>query len=834
METLSVSKRRPAPLPGMPEAAGDAQCYHCGLPVPPGSDHRVTILGAAREMCCPGCRAVAQAIVDSGNEGYYRHRTRQARNVAERVPEFLRELEVFDHPAAQKGFVGTRPDGSREAWLILENITCAACVWLNERHLRAQPGVLEARVNYATQRAHVIWDPARIALSGILRSISEIGYFAHPYDPHRREALIERERRAHLKRLGIAGLFSMQVMMLAAALYIGEARGMEPAMRAFFRWISLLLTLPVFYSAQPFFAGAWRDLRLRRVSMDVPVVLGIAVAFLGSAHATLTGSGHVYYDSVTMFVFLLTATRYFELVARQRGIYQAEAVSRSVPAVATRRLAAGGTESVAVTELQAGDVLLVRPGETFPADGVITDGVTTVDESLLTGESRPLPRGVGDAVIAGSVNVEQPLSVRVTGTGLDTTLSRIGRLIERAQGEKPALAQAADRVAAVFVLVLLVFAAGVALYWSRVDPSLVLPATVAVLVITCPCALSLATPAALSVATQVMSRYGLVVTRGHALEALARADHFVFDKTGTLTEGRLTLEETRAGVRPNAPALLTIAGALEQHSEHPIARAIVSAAGSPLPAAQRVVNHPGQGIEGQVEGRSYCLGTADFVARRCGTRPQDAAAETAEQTALWLADERAVLATFLLRDHLRPGAAEAVGAIRATGSGASLFSGDQEGAVRAVARAAGITDAVSRMTPDAKLAGLRALQSAGRTVAMIGDGVNDAPVLSAATVSVAMGSGAHLAQAAGDILLLNSRLERLATGVRIARATQRVVRQNLAWAAAYNLVAIPAAASGTVSPWLAALGMSLSSVLVVANALRLHALGPDRRARTPE
>lgn len=781
-------------------------------------------------MCCPGCAAVARAIVDSGNEAYYRHRTDVARNASERVPEFLREAAVFDHPEAQRGFVTTRADDTREAWLILENITCAACVWLNERHLRAQPGVLEAQVNYTTQRARVVWDPARIALSDILRSIAGIGYFAHPYDPHRREALIERERRTHLKRLGVAGLFSMQVMMIAAALYIGGAEDMEPGMRSFFHWISLALTLPVFYAAQPFFEGAWRDLRLKRVGMDVPVVLGIAVAFLGSLYATWTGAGHVYYDSATMFVFLLSATRYFELVARSRGVYQAEAVSRSLPAVATRRRPDGETEMVAVAELHAGDTVLVKPGETFPADGVIAVGVTTVDESLLTGESRPLPRGPGDAVIAGAVNVEQPLTVTVTGAGMDTTLSRIGRLIERAQSEKPALARAADRVAAGFVAVLLVFAAGVALYWHFADPALALSATIAVLVITCPCALSLATPAALSVATQVMSRHGLIVTRGHALETLARADHFVFDKTGTLTEGRFTLEETRAAPGGDARACLRIAAALETHSEHPIARAIVQAADAPLPLAGGVVNHPGQGIEGTVGDRRYFLGAANYIAARTGTRPADADSEAAERTALWLADERTVMATFLLRDRLRPGAAEAVAAIRETGGAVSLYSGDQQGAVASVAQAVGIEDAVSRMTPDGKLARLRDLQADGRTVAMIGDGVNDAPVLSAAQVSVAMGGGAHLAQAAGDILLLNSRLEKLAMGVRIARRTQRIVHQNLAWAAAYNLVAIPAAAAGTVIPWLAALGMSLSSLLVVGNALRLNWAGIEAPA----
>ncbi|MGD8309831.1 MAG: heavy metal translocating P-type ATPase metal-binding domain-containing protein, partial [Chromatiales bacterium] len=517
------------------------RCFHCGEPVPPGFRHRVEIRGEPREMCCRGCEAVARAIVDGGLEGFYDHRTAPAPTAAELVPEALRRMELYDQHRLQESFV-ERDEGSvRHASLILEGITCAACVWLNEHHVGRLPGVLEFSVNYSTHRARVRWDDSRIHLSEILKAIASIGYIAHPFDPGRQEDVYRRERAQALRRLAVAGLGAMQVMMIAVALYAGEYSGMEPEMRGFLRWVSLLIALPVvLYSAQTFFRSAWRDLRGARLGMDVPVALAIGAAFLASLWGTVTGGGEVYFDSACMFTFFLLASRFLEMGARHRAGQAAEELVRLLPATATR-LTADGEEDVAVAELVPGDRVRVRPGETVPADGAVLEGASSVDESLLTGESLPRARESGDALVGGTLNVESPLVMRVEKVGEDTLVSAIIRLLDRAQTEKPRVARLADRVAGWFVGALLLLAAGVASYWWLHSPDRAFSITLAVLVVTCPCALSLATPAALTAATGALTRSGVLTTRGHALETLARATHLLLDKTGTLTRGELRL-----------------------------------------------------------------------------------------------------------------------------------------------------------------------------------------------------------------------------------------------------------------------------------------------------
>ena len=822
----------PAPSTVPPPA-----CFHCGLPVPPGSDFGVDYEGARRAMCCGGCEAVARAILAAGLADYYRHRTAPAPTGREIVPAALREAAVYDHPDIQKSFVRVPAEHLREASLILEGITCAACVWLNEQHLRRQDGVIAVDINYATHRARVQWDERKTRLSDILLAVSRIGYLAHPYDPGRSQQLLERERRTHLRRLGVAGVLGAQVMTLSVALYVGDWSGSDPALRTFFYWVSLLLTAPVLaYSAAPFLRAAWRDLAHRRAGMDVPVSLGLLTAFAGSVWTTLTGKGVAYYDSVTMFVFLLLGARYFELAARKRSTEASEALVRATPAVATRLTVRDGkshAEPVAVAQLEPGDRVLVRPGESIPADGVVVAGASSVNEALLTGESLPLAKNVGANVIGGSINIESPLTVRVEKIGQDTVLSAVLRLLDRAAAEKPRLAQLADRVAGWFVTALLVIAAGVAIAWWQLDPARVLPITVAVLVVTCPCALSLATPTALTAATGTLTRRGLLATRGHALETLARATHFVFDKTGTLTRGDLRLVHSETLSPLSEAACLGIAAGLEQHSEHPIGKALLAAAsGLTVAVAAHVRNSPGAGLEGEIGGKTYYLGTPAFVEARAGQAlgAQLKCALQARGTLVVLADREALCAVFVFDDPLRAGAAELVAALKQSGKQVLVLSGDHEQAVRRVARAVGIESVGFDLKPHDKLARLRALQADGAVVAMLGDGVNDAPVLAAAQVSIAMGSAAHVSAAAADMILLAPDLNRLIEGLATARRTLAIIRQNLAWAIGYNLVAVPAAAAGLVTPWLAALGMSLSSLVVVANALRL--VGP-RPAATP-
>ncbi len=796
----------------------EESCFHCGLPVPPDAHYPVEIDGRVHNLCCRGCQAVAQAIVDGGLTSFYRHREAPSGRPEELIPEQLAQMELYDQPELQAGFVQVDEQHRKQASLILEGITCAACVWLNERHVRALPGVIDFQVNYSTHRAHVTWDDSRLHLSDILKAIASIGYIAHPFDPGRQEQVQQREKSSALRRLFVAGLGAMQVMMLAVAMYAGDAYGMQEDIRQFMRWVSLLITLPVvFYSASGFFVTAWRDLRRRQLGMEVPVSLAIGAAFAASVWHTLQGRGEIYYDSVCMFTFFLLASRYLEMTARHRAGQAAEALVKLLPATATR-VTGEGLEAVPVSRLRPGDVVLVRPGETVPADGEVIEGESSVDESLLTGESLPWHRGPGDKVIGGSLNVESPLQVRITSVGEQTLISGIVRLLDRAQAEKPRIARLADRVAGWFVAAQLGIAALVATGWYLAAPERAFEITLAVLVVTCPCALSLATPAAVTAAIGSLTRRGLLVTRGHVLETLAVADQVVFDKTGTLTRGLLSLAGVHLLGTVDRQRVLDIAASLARDSEHPVARVLALHGGAPLPV-EGLRSRPGQGMEGVVEGVSYRLGNAAFVAGLAGGEaPQP---EGLRGTPVWLGGEQGWLACFELHDRLRDDAAEAVARLQALGMRVHIFSGDAPGAVAAVAEALGIADWAARLRPEEKLQRVRELQARGHRVIMVGDGVNDAPVLAGADVSVAMGQGAQLAQASADMVALSERLQVLPEGVAKARDTRSVIKQNLAWAVVYNLLAVPLAAAGWVAPWMAAIGMSLSSLVVVVNALRL-------------
>lgn len=824
---LTVPQPKPAstalPRPGTDTPVGT--CFHCGLPVPPGLDLSVRIDGSDEPMCCPGCQAVAQAIVDAGHTDFYRHRTHASNTGEALVPEFIQQTRVYDHPEIQKTFVRDAGTHQREAALILEGIVCAACVWLNERHLSQLPGVLEVQINYATHRARIRWDDTRIRLSEILQAIHNIGYNAHPYDPAREQIAREQERRTQLKRIGIAGVLGMQIMMLSITLYIGDWSGMEAEFQRFFRWIGLLLTTPVLlYSGAPFLRGALRDLRNRSVGMDVPVSLGILVAFGGSVHATLTGRGEVYYDSVVMFIFFLLVSRYFELMARKRGAEIAENLSHALPAMATRLTmnADGETQEVIpVTELQPGDRVLIKPGAAVPADGTIESGSSGVSEALLSGESTPLAKAPGDSLIGGSINMDSPLVMRVDRTGLDTVLAEITRLLERAQQEKPAITQLADRAAAGFVVAVLLLAAGVGFYWWFHSPDHWLPVLVAVLVVTCPCALSLATPTAVSAATGTLLARGLLTTGSARLETLARATHVVFDKTGTLTAGKPVIVSVECNSETGETRLLQIAAALEARSEHAAARAICERVKRNPLTATDVTNHPGAGISGRVLDRTWYIGNDAFIAAHCAAGSSFGTAPADGTTKILLADEHKVHARISLRDELRPDARAAITALQQAGKQVILMSGDNPAAVQAVAGQLGIDHAHAGLKPADKLRMVQQLQEQGAVVVMVGDGINDAPVLGTSDVSIAMQGAAKISQASADMILLSDRLESLADGMRLAQRTLRVIRQNLAWAIGYNLIALPAAALGFVAPWMAAIGMSSSSLLVVLNALRL-------------
>jgi P-type Cu2+ transporter len=823
-----------ATVNGADREDADKGCFHCGLPVPRGAHYPVVFEGRSRETCCGGCQAVANAIIDNGLGGYYHHRTAPAGSPGQPlIPDELRDLRLFDQPEVQRQFVTDQPDRAsgrllREASLILEGITCAACVWLNERHVKALPGVADFSVNYSTHRARVRWDPERLALSDILQAIRAIGYRAHPYDPGTRDQAFLRERHVALRRLAVAGLGMMQVMMLAVALWLGEGDESHADLLQFMRWIAAGLTTPVvFYSAVPFFQSAWRDLRHAQLGMDVPVSLAILSTYVASVYSVSLGTGeHVYFESVAMFVFFLLTSRYLELMARQRSSQAVDRLDRLIPALALRVEADGSEQQVPVAQLVPGDRVRVRPGEPLPADGLVEDGESTVNQALLTGEPEPCLRQPGDPVTGGTVNVDSPLLVRVTRVGAETTLAAIQRLLDRAQTEKPRLARMAEKGTGHFVAAVLILTALVGLvwyFWIAADRAFWV--VVAMLVATCPCALALATPVAITTTTGVLSRIGLLLTRGQAVEDLAQARVVCFDKTGTLTLGR----PEWLGTQVLAPGLdeadlLALAASLERHSEHPLAQALVRAARTgdgPVRVGQ-LRNTPGRGLSGLVDGVEVRVGTPAFVGLDAVPDAVRPPSSHPHATAVWIARAGEVLGVFWLADPPRAGVADTVNEMKELGLEVVLLSGDRPEAALAFARQAGITEAHGGMTPEDKVEYVRGRQARGEIVLMAGEGINDAPVLAGADVSLAMGSGTRIAQTQADLVLVSDRLEAIPAAVRQTRRTLRIVRQNIVWAIGYNALALPVAATGLLTPWLAALGMSLSSLLVVGNALRLR------------
>ena len=815
------------------KSAGDASpvaesCFHCGLPLDPNFRESIPVSGRARSFCCHGCLAVARSIVDAGLEEYYEHRREKA-VTADVVPEIVRKLGFYDHPSVQKSFVRATKD-TREASLLLENIRCAACLWLNERVLRGLDGVIEVDLDYASHHARVRWDPARIKLSEILESILSIGYVAHPYDATRREELNRIQEKRSIERLIFAGVIGMMVMNFAIAGYVmglGDETGELSLWVRIGRWTSLFATTTLLaYPGQEFFIGAWRDLRNRRLGMDVPIVLGLSFAYLGSLHTTWSQSGEVYYDSIAMFVFLVLLARRIELRGRVRAADALDRVGKILPRLATR-LDADGEQEVLVTDLAPGDRVRVHPGEIVPADGRLIDGRSTFDESLLTGEPLPVARQPGDMLIGGTCNVDQAVILEVEKDTGDSTVAEIHRLLMRGMREAPRYAVLAQRAAAWFVAVVLLIAAVTATTWLLIDPALALPNTVSVLIVTCPCAFALATPVAAAIGVGRLADAGMLTVRSDAIEHLAQCDTFAFDKTGTLTLGELRVEQIATFGNLDAAQAMSLAAALEAHSEHPIGKALRAQHQGPVREVSDHLNRVGEGIQGTIDDTIWRIGKPAFALPAASLPRLQADHPTLMSSAyvvVALCDMDGNGALFALSDQMRPGVQELLATLRDRGvRHIALLSGDSQESVQQFAQNLDFDEALGDQKPSDKLTWIRRRQGDGARVAMAGDGINDAPTLAAADVSVSFAHATELAQVSSGLLVLGNDLGVIGEMRVVAEKTRRIMRQNLGWAAAYNFLAVPAAALGMIAPWGAAIGMSLSSLLVVLNALRLRA-----------
>jgi Cu2+-exporting ATPase len=782
-------------------------CYHCGDAVD-GEPVLAMASGAERAFCCAGCAAAAAWIARASLEDYYRLRSASGARVDADAPDF----SAWDRDDVLTGH-GVSIDGGREITVLTDAMRCAACAWLIDRALRREPGVLDVIANAVTGRITIRWDPWRVALSALMTRLAALGYRPWLAAGEEREREQRCERRRWLLRLGIAGLGAMQAMMFSEALYWDTHGEMAVATRDFFRWVAFLVSTPVvFYSGWPFIEGMLRELRGRRLGMDTLIAGSTLLAWGASVAATLRGGPQVWYDAAVMFVLLLLIARALEQRARGIASAQVDALARARPALATRESPEGRSEQIPVTELVIGDVLRVPAGEAIAADGELLNEAASFDESLLNGESGPVQREPGDSVLAGSLCRDRPIRLRVLRTGSDTWLSQLVRLAEHAQAARPKLVRIADRIASVFVFSLAVCAVGVYAWWRQHDPARAFEVTLAVLVVSCPCALSLAIPVALTTAHGALARMGVLVTRGDAIATLARADRIVFDKTGTLSTGEAHLESIETFGGMSRKEVLQIACALERGSAHPLARAIVShaaASGAPDCVASEIHDVPGRGIEGRFGGKLWRIGRAQFAFGR------------ERDDGVWLGDGSNPAARFGMRERRRPDAAVAVALLRGQQLEVELCSGDGQAAVANLAEALDIAVFLSRQSPEDKLARIRELQRKGCVVAMIGDGINDAPVLAGADVSLAIGEGSTIAHRAADFVLVGASLLRIPQAIALARRTRAIVRQNLAWAVAYNLVALPLAAMGRVDPWIAALGMATSSLIVTLNALRL-------------
>lgn len=790
----------------MPAADGGmstATCFHCGesAAVPTWRE----LAGQQRAFCCNGCAGAAQWIGESGLFDYYRLRQRDSARVDAQT--LALDYAVWDRSDLQSAHVTEAPEG-KAITLAVDGMHCAACAWLIDKALRQQNGVRDVQANAITGRVRVVWDAQALALSSVLQRLAALGYRPSLAGSSAQEAQRRKARRDMLLRLGVAGLGAMQAMMFSEAMYLDTQGTMPLPTRDMFRWLTALVSAPVvFYAGMPFLRGMWRELRLRLPGMDTLIGSGVLLAWGASMVETLRGGPQVWFDAAVMFVLFLLAARYLEEAARNGARARLDALAGAQPALAWREQA-DALSQVPLAELAQGDVLQVPAGSTVPADGVLLDHAAAFDEALLTGEFSARARAPGDTVLAGSVVREATARLRVTAVGAATRLSELVRRVEHAQSLRPATQQFAERLARKVVVATLLLSALTGAVWFWIDPAMAFPVALAVLVATCPCALALALPAAQARANAVLAERGALVLGAEALERLAEVDTIAFDKTGTLTRGKPVLLSTETFADYSAEAARRYAAALEHAVSHPLATAFGACDSAEAKQVRTVV---GEGVEGRIEGAQWRIGRARFALSRA----------SAECDGVWLAREGEAVARFVIEDGLRPETAATVGLLQSDGYRLLLLSGDAPARVVPLAEALGLSEHYAMLRPDDKVERVRELQAQGRRVLMVGDGLNDAAVLSAASVSMAMANGAPLAQRSADVVLGSSGIFGVRDTLKIALETRRVIRQNLRWAVAYNVVVLPVAALGWMTPGWAALGMALSSLGVTLNALRI-------------
>jgi Cu2+-exporting ATPase len=783
-------------------------CYHCDQPLPKNEIFTTEILGEVRQLCCIGCQAVAETIIENGLDDYYRFRTEPALK-AEPNQSALPDLDIFNDKSVQESFV-IEAGHERQAQLSLQGVSCPACAWLIERQLSKLNGIAQIAVNVGSRRATVSWDASRLELSYIFKAIENIGYRAQPFQPDQHEKLYVQQNKRLLIRLGIAGLMSMQVMMLTFGIYFGVFGDLEPVTLSYFQWTSLLLSLPVvFYSGREFYVSAFRVIKVRAVNMDVPISLAIIGLFAASLISTVQKSGETYFESVCMFIFLLLVSRYLEHRSRHKSAQiSANSVSHT-PIIATV-IDKGEQQTLLANKLTIGQHVLVKVGETVPIDGVIIDGCSNIDESMLSGEFLPVTKNRGDKVFGGTINQSNPIEVEVQSLFKDALIQNILRMQELAFAQKPEIALLVDKFSQYFVTAVLSISAITFITWQWVDPSQAFWVMASVLVATCPCALGLATPSALTCAIALLNRQGILVKRANVLEQLKTITHACFDKTGTLTEGKFTLAQyqcIKSGLCTED--VLNIAATLESVSEHPISHAFPT--DKPLLTLTNNKIDVGLGVSGTINNTRYKIGAARYF--------DIPTPNELEHCNVFLGTNNEIIAGFVVRDKTRTDAQGALNKLQS--KSLTILSGDNEAAVAKLASELSIEHWQSECSPEQKMHYVQGIQNNGGSVLMVGDGVNDSPVMAATDVSVALANATDIAKNSADVVMLNQNITGIIALLDISKECYKTIKQNLWWAVGYNTIVLPLAVTGLLSPWMGVIGMSLSSLLVVANSTRL-------------
>lgn len=809
-------------------AEGD--CFHCGLSIPDGGVVSGSVEGKDREFCCYGCKSVCQVIFDSGMEGFY-DRTPEGTLLAP-PPELSEDAALFDLEEIQQEYVSSE-DNISEINLLVEGIHCAACVWLIERTLTPISGVVSAQVNLSGKRLHLRWDKSQIKLSELIKRLSHIGYAAVPFDPETAEGRLRKRDRSLLYRLVFAGFAMMNLLWISIALYSGADQG---EFRTWFHWLGFSLATPtLLYSGYPFLRGAWTGMVARHLTMDLPIAIGATTTYLYSTYITINGSqiGDVYFDTVVNFIFVILIGRYLESAAKRKAVSSTQRLMDLQPRVATI-IRDGSEEVVPVRSLVVGDMVMVKPGQRIPVDGELIDGVSEVDEAMLSGESLPVSKKPGDLLYAGTVNGHGVMRLRVDAVLKNSALGKIIDMVEDAQASKAPIQCTADRIVPWFVSLTLFLGAVTFLFWVGSDFEVALMAATSVLIITCPCAFGLATPMAIAVASGIGARHGVLIKNGGVLEMLSSIRHIVFDKTGTLTEGKLGVRDIHLEEGWDNREFYRIAYALERYSEHPVAKVIVRKAEEQLgnvvreSVAENFTYSPGAGISGIVDGRECLLGTASWMEQHdvsitTGVMNFAVESEAKAESVVFLSVNGLCVGALSLTDRLRSGTALLLSRLRQQGMRFSLLTGDRQKVAEAVVNELGEDmSVIAEVLPDEKAAVIRDLQKSGEQIAMVGDGINDAPALTMADVGIAMGSGTDVSVESADIVLLSSEIEQVELANRLSQRTLRTIRQNIGISILYNVIMVPLAMMALITPLVAAISMPVSSLLVIGNAARIR------------